>query len=179
MIITLVRHGQTEANYQNLLQGRKNNLLNDTGRRQCMRLREKLKDKHFDICYMSPLVRTVETAMILIGDRVEMIPDKRIIERDFGQLEAKSIDLYDAKKYWDYNENCSSLGIEPIQDVFKRCKDFLDYILKKYDGKDILIVTHGAIFRALHHLLKKSDLNGDLLNVKVENCSWEEIEIKK
>ena len=69
-MITLVRHGQTEQNYQNILNGRSNDLLNDTGRRQCQKLREQLKDVHFDFCYMSPLVRTVETAFILIGDRV-------------------------------------------------------------------------------------------------------------
>ena len=76
MKITLVRHGQTEQNYQNILYGRSNDLLNDTGRRQCQKLREQLKDVHFDLCYMSPLVRTVETAFILIGDRVETFPDK-------------------------------------------------------------------------------------------------------
>ena len=76
MKITLVRHGQTESNYLKLLQGRVNNLLNDTGRRQCKKLAEGIKDIHYDYCYMSPLVRCVETAMILIGDRVEMISDK-------------------------------------------------------------------------------------------------------
>ena len=31
MKITLVRHGQTEQNYQNILNGRSNDLLNDGG----------------------------------------------------------------------------------------------------------------------------------------------------
>ena len=74
MKITLVRHGETEFNYQNVLQGRSNHQLNDTGRRQCQKLREKLKDINFSFCYMSPLIRTVETAFILVGDRVETFP---------------------------------------------------------------------------------------------------------
>ena len=69
MKITLVRHGQTDFNYEGKIQGRSNNFLNDEGRRQCKSLRNKLMNQHFDICYMSPLVRTVETAIILIGDR--------------------------------------------------------------------------------------------------------------
>ena len=85
MKITLVRHGQTEANLSGILQGRANNLLNDTGRRQAKYLAMSIKEKHYDYCYMSPLVRCVETALILIGDRVEMIPDKRLIERDLGE----------------------------------------------------------------------------------------------
>ena len=94
MKITLVRHGQTESNYLEMCQGISNDLLNDTGRRECQRLREKLKDKHFDVCYMSPLIRAVESAMILIGDRVEMIPDKRLIDRDLGEFEGKNRNLY-------------------------------------------------------------------------------------
>lgn len=178
MKITLVRHGQTEENYLDKIQGLKNNLLNDTGRRQCQRLREKLQDRHFDVCYMSPLIRTVETAMILIGDRVEMIPDKRLIERDMGELEGKPRSEYDAKKYWNYDENCSLLGVEPVQDIFTRCEDFLSYILEKHKGKDILIVTHGSPVRALHHLLHKHELRGDLLQLEIDNCYCEEIEVK-
>ena len=86
MKITLVRHGETDFNKEGKIQGLSNNLLNDTGRRQCRDLRMRLNEEHFDYCYMSPLVKTVETAMILIGDRVEMIPDKRLIERDMGEL---------------------------------------------------------------------------------------------
>lgn len=179
MKITLVRHGQTDSNYDNKIQGLVNNYLNDTGRRQCKRLREELIDKHFDVCFMSPLIRCVETAFILIGDRVETIPDKRLLERDMGELEGCDRESYDVSKYWDYNLNCGDKGIEKIQDVFSRCQDFLDYVIKKYDGKDILIVSHGAPIRAMHHILHKSNLNGNLRDVSIDNCYCEKIEIKK
>ena len=177
MKITLVRHGETEKNYQNICQGSTNVLLNDTGRRQCQKLRDKIKDKKYDICYMSPLVRTVETAMILIGDRVKMIPDKRLVDRDLGELEGVSRDLYDANKFWDYNLNCSDLGVEPVQDIFKRCDDFLSYIKEKHEGQSILIVTHAAPFRALRHLLLKTNLYDNLLDINISNCYYEEFEI--
>ena len=147
MKITLVRHGQTEQNYQNILNGRSNDLLNDTGRRQCQKLREQLKDVHFDFCYMSPLVRTVETAFIL--------------------------------KYWDYDLNSSDLGVEAIQDVFKRCEDFLEYVIKKHRGEHILVVSHGAPVRALYHLIKHHNLHGNLLTVSIPNCYCETFEIKE
>ena len=50
MKITLVRHGQTEENYLGNIQGQSNEMLNDTGRRQCQRLREKIKDMEFNYC---------------------------------------------------------------------------------------------------------------------------------
>lgn len=176
MKITLVRHGETDFNKEGKIQGLSNNLLNDTGRRQCRNLRMRLSDQHFDFCYMSPLARTVETAMILIGDRVEMIPDKRLIERDMGDIEGGSRELYAVDKFWDYNLNSGDQNIEKIQDIFERCRDFLDYVIKKHPGKDILIVSHGAPVRAMHHILRKSDLNGNLRDINIKNCYCETIE---
>ena len=172
MKITLVRHAETEWNYDNKMQGTHNIELNDRGIRQAKRLKDKLRDKHFDYCYMSPLIRTVQTAIILIGDRVETIPDKRLIERGLGELEGKSRDLYDVNKFWDYNLNSNDYGVEPVQDVFKRCEEFLDYIKNKYDDDtSILIVSHGAPVRALHHILSNTDRNSNLVKgINISTC---------
>lgn len=179
MKITLVRHGETDFNKDGKIQGTVNNLLNDTGRRQCRDLRMKLSDQHFDFCYMSPLARTVETAMILIGDRVEMIPDKRLIERDMGEIEGCNRELYDVNKFWNYNLNSGDQDVEKIQDIFERCRDFLNYVIKKHPGKDILVVSHGAPVRAMHHILKKSDLNCNLRDINIKNCYCETIEFNE
>ena len=179
MKITLVRHGQTEANYEKIIQGLENIPLNDTGRRQCKKLREKLADKHFDVCYMSPLLRTVETAIILIGERVETIPDKRIVDRNMGDLEGKENTLYDAHKYWDYDINCTDNNVEGVKEIFDRCRDFLNYIIEKHNGKDILIVSHSAPIRAMRHLLLNTELKGNLLDKRFENCYCEEFEVKE
>ena len=47
MKIVLVRHGQTEENFEGNICGLNNEMMNDTGRRQCQRLKEKLKDIDF------------------------------------------------------------------------------------------------------------------------------------
>lgn len=177
MKVTLVRHGETESNYLDICQGSSNILLNDTGRRQCQKLRDSIKEKHFDVCYMSPLVRAVETAMILIGDRVEMIPDKKLVDRDLGELEGKERSLYDANKYWDYNLNSNEFGVEPVQDIFKRCNEFLNYIKEKHGDQSVLIVAHAATIRAIRHLLLKTDLSKSLLHDDIKNCYYEEIEV--
>ena len=179
MKITLVRHGQTEDNYHNIVQGRSNNELNDTGIRQCQKLCEQLKDVDFDYCYMSPILRTVQTAFILVGDRVETCPDNRLLERDMGGLSGKSRNLYDAEKYWDYDLNYSQDGVESVQDIFRRCLDFLNYVIKKHPGEHILVVSHGAPIRALYHLLHHSNLHHNLLNVVIDNCYCETIDVKE
>ena len=177
MKITLVRHGETEENFLGNIQGSRNILMNDTGRRQCQRLRLKLQDKHFDYCYMSPLTRTVETAFILVGDRVETIPDKRLTERDMGELEGKSREMYNAYKFWDYDLNKKDFKIEPVQDVFKRCISFFEYIKEKHPDQSILIVTHASPYRALRHLINKHELKGNLFDGGIHNCQCEEFEI--
>jgi len=177
MKVTLVRHGETEENYLGKIQGRTNPLLNDTGRRQVLRLKNKLSNLNYDLCFTSPLIRCFETAIVLVGDRVEIIRDDRLIERDLGELEGRPVAEYNAFQFWNYDKNRSDYGIEPVQDLIKRCRDFLDEIKKKYPDKSIMIVTHGGPYRAFRHLLKEDSLKGNLLDGKIENCSCEEFEI--
>lgn len=170
MEITLVRNGQTEEEFLNKIEGRKNNLMNDTGRRQCQNLRMKIKDKNYDLCYTSPLVKCVETAFILIGDRVQIIRDSRLIDRDMGELEGKNIEEYNKYKFWDFDLNKNDYQVEPIKNLFKRCDNFLEEVTKKKEEK-ILIVTHEELFLAFKHILLKKKLKGNLLEKKITNCS--------
>lgn len=177
MKITLVRHGQTESNYQNICQGSTNGLLNETGKRQARRLREKVKDIKYDICYTSPLARCVETAMVMIGDRVAMNLDSRLKDRDMGEFEGKDRSLYDSYLYWDYKLNCDDKKVEPVQAIFKRCREFLDCIYDDDASKNVLIVAHAASIRAIRHIIMNTDLdNEDLLKDGIDNCYYEEIE---
>ena len=64
MKFILVRHGETDYNKEKKIQGLINNLLNDSGRRQARNLRMNFVNEKIDVCYVSPLVRCVETAMI-------------------------------------------------------------------------------------------------------------------
>ena len=177
MKIALVRHGETVYNQIGKLQGISNIPLSDEGRRQCKKLKGKIKDKKYDICFSSPLIRTMETAMILVGDKVLINPDNRLIERTLGDLEGQFREKYDYKKYWDYNLNCGDQGVEKVQDIFKRCESFIDYLKENYSDNSILIVTHGATLRTIHHILKNTDRNKYLYDFSIHNCYYEEIEV--
>ena len=177
MKITLIRHGETEENYLQRIQGRSNQLLNDTGRRQALRLKNKLSDLHYDLCFISPLIRCFETAIVIVGDRTEIIRDDRLIERDMGELEGRPFEEYNAFQFWNYDKNRNDYGVEPVQDIFKRCSDFLGEMKKKYPDKSIMIVTHSATYRALRHLIQGHKLKGNLLDGTIANCSCETFEI--
>ena len=181
MIIYLVRHGETDANKNKIMQGQTYNLqLNETGIRQATNLKQKLKDINFNVCYTSPMIRTWSTAMILVGDRIEIKQDDRLIERYLGKLENQERIKYDTKKYWDYNLNSNDKEVEPIQDIFKRCNNFINYLLKTHNDDDvILIVSHSAITRCLHHIINDTDLNKNLLTFKIDNCYCEKYTLRK
>ena len=172
MKIVLVRHGQTEDNFEGLICGLKNEMMNDTGRRQCQRLKEKLKDIKFDFCYMSPLIRCVETAIILVGDRVETAPDKRLIDRDMKEFVGKERDSINEEDFWTNND----MEVESVDDMFDRCRSFLDYVKEKHKDESIIVVTHGSIYRVLRHILLNHDMN-NLYDGIIPNCHYEEFEI--
>ena len=176
MKVTLVRHAETEENFLGIIQGRSNPLLNDTGRRQVLRLKQKIQSIHYDVCYTSPLIRCFETALVLVGDRVEIIRDDRIIERNMGELEGRSKEEYNFFQFWNYKKNRSDYGIESLHDLFERCESFLNELTEKYPDKHVLIVTHYGPYRALRHLLLKHPIQGNLLDGKIENCSIEEFD---
>ncbi len=178
MKIILINCAETEEDFLREVIGRHNVLLNDTGRRQVLRLKNRLVDKKFDICYTSPLIRCFETSIVLFGDKCEIIKDDRIIDRDMGELEGRSVSEYNEYQFCDYKLNRDDYGIEPIHDLVDRCSDMLSYIKDKYSDGVISIVTHKEVYRVLRHLLLGHEINKKLLDGPIANCSMEEFDLK-
>ena len=145
-MIYIVRHGQTDWNKLGKNQGQTDIPLNETGINQAYELKEVLKDYNFDLVFSSPLKRALETAIIVAGDKT--ITDDRLKERGNGILEGKTSDeIQDIleKENIDINDfEEDRLGIESVKHLQERINSFLDEILEKYKGKNILIVTHAG-----------------------------------
>ena len=167
--IYIVRHGNTTWNEKGLLQGTTDIGLNEEGITQVKNLSKKLDLSKIDICICSPLKRAKQTADILIGNKIEIIYDDMIIERNFGDYEGKKIDFDLIKKQWNYKLNDSSHNIESLQSCLLRAKIFLDKIKKEYPNKTILIISHGSFIKALHFNLIGYDENTDFLSFNPKN----------
>ena len=174
--IYLVRHAETELNRSGVIQGTNNPHLSIKGVNKVKKLRQTIIDLGVDICYTSPLFRTLETAFGLVGDKALIINDDRLIDRNMGNFKGKNKKEFDIDKYWDYNLNSTDDGVEGVKEVFKRSKDFLDEVLNKNKDKKILIVTHNANVKAIHHILRQTDLNKNLV-FEVPNCYFEKIDL--
>lgn len=154
MKIYITRHGQTNLNKAHLMQGRTDEPLNQTGAEQAENARKALGGIHFDRVYSSPLQRAITTASIIGGvHQSQIITDDRIIEADFGPYEKKVYWGIGPKMtlYWmaPWTFKCPS-GVETLDSMRNRAKDFLDDIIAKADENDsILISCHGGIIRSL------------------------------
>ncbi len=152
MKLWITRHGQTDYNKMNKIQGLVDAPLNETGIMQAKKARALIGGIRFDRVYSSPLIRALDTASI-IGevDKDKIITDKRILETDFGKYE-----LCDCTKmgiamtlYWSFPEIFPAPeSVETVASMIKRTSDFLKELEQK-DLENVLIVCHGGIIRPI------------------------------
>lgn len=169
MKLYVIRHGQTNSNKSNKLLGIVDEEINETGYKQIVKVGKKLNKVKIDVCFTSPLKRTMQTANIIIKNKAPILIDNRLIERGFGTLEGGSYNDKYTKKFWDYYLNKSDYEVEPLKDLFSRTKEFLDDIKKNYKDKCILIVSHAATIRAIHYTIVGFDKKTDMLSFKIDN----------
>lgn len=108
MRIYLVRHGETDANKDKIMQGQSQNLqLNQNGVMQATNLKNKLKDIKFDVCFTSPLIRAWSTAMVIVGDRVEIKEEKLnsnlILEHSYIEIQFTKAQIEEIRNRFDEN----------------------------------------------------------------------------
>lgn len=177
MKLYIVRHGQTDWNADRIMQGNTDVPLNSIGVEQAMKIQKSLQNEIIDVCISSPLKRAYETASIICDNKIDIETDIRLEERELGELEGKSVDLYNSKMYWDFYLNSDDKGVESIHHLFSRVASFYEDLKEKYNDETILIVAHGAVVRALHFVINGYDENTNFLNFNVPNCCCFEYKI--
>lgn len=70
------------------------------------------------------------------------------------------------------------LNVDKIyRDLFKRIKNFLDEIKEKYKDKNILLVTHGGVARAIYFYFNELPKDGMIQEFGSSNCGIAEYEM--
>ena len=91
MQMYVMRHGTTEWNEQGITQGRTNNLLSARGVAQTEEVAKNYAEVEFDAIYVSPLMRTRQTASIMNAEHnVPIFQDARLLEIDQGIFAGRS-----------------------------------------------------------------------------------------
>jgi 2,3-bisphosphoglycerate-dependent phosphoglycerate mutase len=158
-MLVLVRHGQSLYNNAGMFTGTVDSRLSMLGVEQAESagLLLKAKGLRFDIAYSSHLSRAFDTAQLILEQTFsvcEIIEDKRLAERDYGEWSGKKKqDLFlehgeEMFKLYRRSYKTAPPGAESLHDVVERVKRWLPQ-LKKHTGKNVLVVSHGNTMRAL------------------------------
>ena len=140
MILYLIRHGQTDVNKENKIQGRHGLPLNETGKLQAYEAQKKLKNIKFDLVFSSPQERAVQTVLIATGKTP--IVDERLNVYDVGEAENLSLDQVELINDMIPNPSLYK-GVENTKSYIDRICNFMDELLTKYKDKDINILIGG------------------------------------
>lgn len=124
--------------------------LNERGLEQANESKINLIDKTYDIVFCSPLIRAKQTATIVNEDKnIDIIYDKRLRERNYGEFEGTNKSSFNYNDFWAYNKNIKYAKAENVQDFFKRIYNFLDELKLKYQDKNVLIICHAGVLKAI------------------------------
>ncbi|MBU2541163.1 MAG: alpha-ribazole phosphatase [Candidatus Omnitrophica bacterium] len=160
--LILIRHGQTDWNYQKRYTGFTDIGLNKKGKAQARRLSKKLSKVEIHNVYASNMKRTVQFAKIIFKDKpVKEFSGLR--EMNFGILEGltyQEIMKKHSQAYTKWLANPSKHTIpegENLNNFAKRVRKTLKTLLSDNKNKTIAIFTHaGPIKVILCDILKIS-----------------------
>ncbi len=155
--IYIVRHGQTDFNLKNIVQGSGvDSSLNDRGIAQAKAFFEQYKHVPFDKIYTSTLKRTTETVKSFLDLGIPNESFSGLNEISWGNKEGFKITPEEDQYYhymlkqWQLGN--TSLKIEQGEspdDVVRRMKPVVDYIMSRTEEKTVLICMHGRAIRIL------------------------------
>ena len=161
--IYFVRHGQTEWNAVQRMQGRWNSDLNELGRLQAREAGRLLEGLGLDALISSTLDRARQTAEIISGYvGLPITYDERIVEWDCGEWSGHL--RAEVAERWA--EEYAALLADPFHyrgpscenypDMCERARPFVDDV-RRMDESSIAIVSHGMIGRVMISLLLELD----------------------
>ena len=177
MKIFVIRHGRTQCNDEGKYNGKLDEDINEIGIRQAIKASKKVEDLDIDLVICSPLLRTRHTCEIVNIKKIPVIYDKRIEERDCGILTNKELGEFYYTDFWNYYSDKRIAGLETIQDLFERINLFLEDIKEKYKNKNILLVTHGGVARAIYFYFNELPSDGMIEKYSAGNCEIKEYKI--
>jgi broad specificity phosphatase PhoE len=184
--IYVVRHGQSEHNFHDIVSGHGDAELTDEGVEQARATKLRLSGVYFDEVYSSDLQRAIRTAEIISGRPVPK--DHQLFElreRNFGELEGKPNqhlrDIHD--KFYSQNGELTPTErwkhqpiptMESDHQVAERFIAALTEIAKANMNKSVLVAAHGGTLRTTLVGLKHGSYD-DFPPGSIKNASYIEL----
>lgn len=173
--IVLMRHGETDANRNTIVQGRTDNPLNAEGRAQARKTGLFLAQRRevFDLVVSSPLSRALESARLVVSgfpvsQEVRVIPE--LTERHFGDYDGKKLD----EEYFRLVNSDAIPHMEKNAVLEARVDAALRAVCEANPGTRILAVVHSHVIKSvLVRLLPGFRYSSYLFNCSLNYLSYE------
>lgn len=172
--LVLVRHGQTNANLNRMLQGQSDGELNATGLQQVEELGRHLKGFHVDQVIASTMRRAQDTAAAIARHhQLKVITTPLIVEWNCGMLDGVPAEVF-RKKLHEADVPLSLFrpeGGETLVEVQHRAAAFLSDVIANYQDQTVLVCSHGDFMRALVSLLLQMSIE-ETSGIYFDNASY-------
>ena len=154
--IILIRHGETEWNSQQRMQGHSNSDLSSLGQAQIQALGEWMKNVPFDHIYSSDSLRAKQTAEAITQfSGHELKIDLRLREKNLGVFEGLTSEEARERhpEVFRLFKTAGSKYVidegESTQQLQDRALEIVDEIRIKHPEEHVLLVTHGGFIRVV------------------------------
>ena len=154
--IILIRHGETEWNSQQRMQGHSNSDLSSVGQAQIQALGQWMKNVPFDHIYSSDSLRAKQTAEAITqfsGHKMKI--DLRLREKNLGVFEGLTSEEARERhpEVFRLFKTAGSKYVidegESTQQLQDRALEIVDEIRIKHPEEHVLLVTHGGFIRVV------------------------------
>jgi len=164
--IHLIRHGQTEYNRMNIVQGSGiDSDLNDTGRQQALDFYQAYKDIPYNHIYTSKLKRAIQSVENFVNTGIPHTALEEFNEINWGVMEGRRADESNTALYEQMIRNWSNglldtavEGGETPAMMYERQKLGLEHIMSHSEEEIVLICMHGRALRSFLCLLTGTPL---------------------
>jgi len=149
--LILVRHGETDWNHEQRIQGQLDIPLNKNGAEQARAVFNKLKREPIDAIFSSDLTRAIETVAPFKQLGFSITLDSSLRERSLGMLEGlcvkEAVKLMpeDLRAFQTRSYVFTPKNSESMSAFEKRVRMFLSKICETHKRGNILTVTHGGV----------------------------------
>ena len=172
--VLLVRHAQSEANVNRILQGQTDGTLTEKGMAQAYLLAEHFGNKSLDMIISSDLHRAYKTAQIVAKKQsLEVVATKSLREWNAGVLDglpAASLEEAITKSQLPLGEFTPDDG-ESYSQLRERAINFLTTLETHNQGQIIMVCTHGDLLRVLVGSILEKDLESSMI-IEFDNTSY-------
>ncbi len=179
--LLLIRHGETDWNFEGRMQGQIDINLNQRGQEQAEQTAALLRATPIDAVFSSDLQRALQTASALAKEKgFSVQPDPRLREVHLGdwqgclvsEVENSHVSLFNLRAKDPFS--FAPPGGESTPQVIDRVQSFLRDLETRHQGKTVAVVSHGftlAVLRALYqpapveHLFRLVPKNGEIITL--------------